>query len=68
MPCYDHRSSTGYIEEHTVQPLRKRVDLYASWLCHLLSQMSQDRIMELPDDLLKWWDEHRAFDHDRSQT
>ena len=65
MPCYDHRSSAGWLEEHTVQPLKKQVDQYAVWLCHLLSGFSDDHVADLPDDLGKWWDEHRAFDHDR---
>lgn len=67
MPCYDHRSSPSYIEEHEIRPLQRRVDEYAKWLCFLLQRTPATEIHKLPVDLQAWWSEHIDFDKSRDQ-
>jgi hypothetical protein len=65
MPCYDHRSSASYIQEHTVEPLEKRVNQYAGWLCDLLMRVPAEEIHTLPKGLQEWWKGHQDFDRKR---
>lgn len=66
MPCYDHRDSPSYIQEHEVKPLQERVDQYARWLCLILRRQSPYAISLLPEDLRQWWREHQLAEQRRA--
>lgn len=66
MPCYDHRSSGSYIEEHTVAPLRQERDLLADLLCKAGRAAFAGE--PVPADVIEWWVEHARFDALRSEA
>lgn len=78
MPCYDERNSAVYINNHEVEPLRKKVKKLEAMLCAVLSVniYTGDSLISLINEkesgitrkeLRQWWIHHKEEDRIRKQ-
>jgi|694.fasta_scaffold45515_6 hypothetical protein len=80
MPCYDERSSSEYVRNNEVPPLKRELDRVEAMLCGLIKAMYKENpflpVLTHYDDqeagitqteLLHWWISHQRKDRNSAQ-
>ena len=64
MPCYDERSSPGYIYKEN----REKIDKLTRMLCTVLSSLPSTQVKSLNKEINDWWAKHQEWDRRRLAT
>lgn len=67
MPCYDSRDSPDYVRAEEKAKQQVYIDKLTRMLCKLCKAYgSHDK--DMPNDVFKWWQQHKKVDEERKES
>ena len=80
MPCYDERTSYGYVHKHEIEPLKKELAQVEAMLCAVVNVLVENKMIipvveainteeagVTPNDIAIWWTIHKEKDAKRKE-